>query len=126
MNFISITVDIPLTRVADLLCTAFEGGVGYWCTIVNYVEPTGAHPPIDRELGFVGYMDYPIREGGAVVLRDDQDGKKYTLDLDALRDGFQVMREKCPQHFSDFIIGNEDAETGDVFVQCCIFGEVVY
>jgi hypothetical protein len=36
------------------------------------------------------------------------------------------MVEKYPRHYADFKDGDEDASTGDVFLQCCIFGEVVY
>jgi len=36
------------------------------------------------------------------------------------------MAEKYPRHFHNFLEENDDAETGDVFIQCCLFGEIVY
>ena len=49
-----------------------------------------------------------------------------TLDGDAVQRGLQTMAEKYPRHWGDFIRENEDAITGDVFIQCCLLGEVVY
>jgi hypothetical protein len=40
--------------------------------------------------------------------------------------GLQVMAEKYPVHFNNFDSDNFDAETGDVFLQCSLFGEIVY
>jgi len=36
------------------------------------------------------------------------------------------MAEKYPRHFANFAQEAEDAETGDVFIQCCVLGEIVY
>ena len=30
------------------------------------------------------------------------------------------------RHFKDFLYENEDAMTGDCFLQCCVFNEVIY
>lgn len=40
--------------------------------------------------------------------------------------GLSLMSRDYPNHFADFMAENEDAETADVFVQCCIFGNIVY
>jgi pimeloyl-ACP methyl ester carboxylesterase len=37
-----------------------------------------------------------------------------------------LMPQVAPEHWADFLTENEDAETGDVFVQLCLLGEVVY
>lgn len=36
------------------------------------------------------------------------------------------MAEKWPRHFGNFISENEDAETGDVFIQLALLGDIVY
>jgi hypothetical protein len=36
------------------------------------------------------------------------------------------MQEQYPRHFSNFISENYDAETGDVFLQCCLLGKVKF
>jgi len=37
-----------------------------------------------------------------------------------------VMAKKEPRHFADFLKEDYDETTGDVFLQCCLFGEVIY
>lgn len=119
------TVNISLSRIADLLCTAFEGGVGYWCQIVGYDTPKNPRS-IWGEDKIVKYVDYPLCGGSVFVTTDDEQDKQLNLDGTAIMEGLKIMAEKYPRHFSDFLNENEDAVTGDVFVQCCLFGEIVY
>jgi len=36
------------------------------------------------------------------------------------------MGEKYDWHLKNFIEENDDAETADVFLQCCVLGDIVY
>lgn len=51
---------------------------------------------------------------------------EYRLDRAALLRGSDLMAEKFPHHFANVITENADAETGDVYLQCCLFGGIVY
>jgi hypothetical protein len=135
-----VTRTISQYEMASLLCCAFEGGIGYWATIVGYRQPAKLDVTFDKlsaqqysktereNLRVYKYIDYPLNEGGAVILRDaeDPEGEELTLDMSALRRGLQVMCDKYPGHFAHVGTGGEDAVTGDVFVQCCVLGEIVY
>lgn len=44
----------------------------------------------------------------------------------ALFCGLKVFAEKYKHHFAAWVAENDDATTGDVYLQCCCFGEVVY
>jgi len=70
----------------------------------------------------------PTTPGCALFIKDieDDDGAEYRLDLEAIRKGLRVMADKFPKHFGDVLDENDDAETGDVFLQCCLFGDVIY
>lgn len=131
---VSITIAVAKKTIANLLCCGFEGGIGYWCPRqpFKYVEPgewqpimdTGEEDPERWEM-----YDYPLLAGGAVIFKaDDGTGKvkKCRLDLDTIQKGLELMASKYPHHFGDVINGSEDATTGDVFIQLCAFGEVVY
>lgn len=48
---------------------------------------------------------------------------QHILDLSAIERGLNVMSSKYRNHWYDFRTKNDDMITGDVFVQCCIFGE---
>lgn len=36
------------------------------------------------------------------------------------------MPVKYPRHWADVLAENDDATTGDVFLQCCLFGECIF
>ena len=122
---ITTTVDIPDRRIADLLCTAFEGGVGYWCVIIGYEEPKEIRSILE-ESRVVKYTDYPLTGGSVRCTTTDDDTKILLLDGYAIRRGLVRMAKKYQTHFVNFLSENEDAETGDVFLQCCFFEELVY
>lgn len=132
---VTITKEIDLDSISSLLCSAFEGGSNYWYEIDQYVAPAtftylteagdcdeGETPQVFK------HIDYPLNEGGAVIISvpEDDDGKTYTLDLKAIKKGLRIMAKDYPRHFTDFVKENDDACTGDVFLQCCLFGEVIF
>ena len=57
-------------------------------------------------------------EGGA--------DKPVDLTMTSLMTGMQVLADKYPHIFADVMNENDDANTADVYVQCCLFGEEVY
>lgn len=132
------TVLTAITRdqIAGILCTAFEGGFSSWASLVKYVYAEGVSKADFKEGGrfydkdWVPYLIVPQTEGCALIIKDVEDGVPggpfFRLDRCAIQHGLTVMREKAPRHFADFINENDDAVTGDVFLQCCLFGEVVY
>lgn len=128
-----IQTEVPLSRIQDLLCCAFEGGSNYWYRIEKFTPPAQFEVTSSPEKpGEFRHLDYPVNVGGALVISnkqaDDGDSKpmRRTLSLRTIRQGLQVFATKYPRHFSDFMQDNEDACTGDVFLQCCVFGEAVY
>jgi hypothetical protein len=125
---------ISAQTVSDTLCSAFEGGSHYWCLIHDRFVPKGLKKP--------RYVhDVPLTEGGFLVLmapgdslpqftgkftEDKHDMLPAILDRKAITRGLQVMFEKYPRHFANMVGVGGDAETGDVFLQCCIFGEIIF
>lgn len=127
---ITIKKEILLQRVADLLCSAFEsGGIAYWGSIARYHEPVKlAFRTDDKQI--YRHLDYPLNEGGAVILKnhEEPERKPKPLTLDTIKTGLELMAnsEKYAHHWRDFITENDDMTTADVFVQFCVFGEVIY
>lgn len=112
-----LEIEIPNERLGHQLIAAFEGGSNYW------VKRTETHPPegvkADR-------YEAPFFEGGYVIVVDRETNTRYRLDLERIQKGIIAMRDKAPRHFANILSENDDAETGDVFLQCCLFGEIVY
>lgn len=140
MKQINVSVTAKPEDIAGLLCSGFESGVGYWCRIVDYKEPEKRVPVLDASASSFGekpvvypHCDYPV-SGGAVICRiddgeteeTDDEYKPLVLDGAAVQRGLDIMATRYARHFADFVSGNYDATTGDVFIQCCLLGEIVY
>jgi len=114
---------------ANLLCGAFEGGSNYWYMIESYKTPEVTGKPWGEEYT-PAYISIPFSEDGAVMLVDceDEEGDKFTLDKEAVARGKKLLEEdeQYSHHFADVLNENDDACTGDVFLQLCVFGEVIY
>jgi hypothetical protein len=126
---ITVTVQqsVPYDRISNLLCSAFEGGSNYWYTIAEFTAPPAFTFRTDPE-HLYKHLDYPLNAGGALTIGDIEDDTNPTkiLNLDTIAKGLQTMADKYPRHFGDFMSENDDADTGDVFLQCCLFDEIVY
>lgn len=142
----SVTIPIPDARVSDLLCAGFEGGIGYWATRCDYVEPDNAA----ESLALTGvndpkYMTLPLTGSGAVLLHDihdpwfedhedephrDEDGKclcpHLRLDSAAIDRGLVLLATTHRHLLAELLNDNEDAATGDNFIQLALMGEVRY
>ena len=129
-------------RMRDLLCTAFEGGMSsQWAlyadceirdglTIEDFHE--GGSEAVKVSEFSPSHHLIPFVEGCTLIMEDiedvDDDGKPtlYRLDRAAMIRGLELMAEKHPRHFNDFMEENDDAITGDVWLQLACMGEVIY
>lgn len=127
MDTLKITIEeaIPMERVGDILCTMWETSpsAAEWAECVDELEPTTA-----VELRY--RWEYP-QHGGSLTFKDKlaegEDAEKtYVLDRNSMKRGFEVMARDYPQHWADFRKENEDSITADVWLQCALFGEVIY
>lgn len=107
--------------MSDLLCSAFEGGSNYWCTIKNFVYPEGKSKA-DFEFP---HLELPFK-GGSIVIKADEGKGIFKLDRKALDKGWIVFRDECARHYADAMEDTADATTGDVFLQACLFGKIVF
>ena len=113
----TITTQIPLESVKDLIVSAFEGGSNYW-----YYD---LRPDTKRTTIRFWHAELPFRKGRAVYLKDSE-GDEHKLDLAAIQRGLNIMSEKYPRHMSDLVAENYDRDTADVLLQCAVLCEVIY
>jgi hypothetical protein len=117
--------NITKELLSDTLCAAFEGGSNYWIVSVKRVEPTSWTFESELERDGHWLFDYPLNPGGAVMITTE-DEDPYRLDGQAIERGLRVMADQYSSYYQDMVEENGDADTGDVFLQCCLFGDVVY
>lgn len=106
------TIEISDEKIENLLVCAFEGGSNYWID----------HTEIDPKCKF---YEAPF-ESWLKVYTVDEPGRAWFLNRITLESGMSLMAQKHPRHFADVVSENEDANTGDIFLQLCLFEELVY
>jgi hypothetical protein len=145
---VAIKVTTPITHQTlwDVLSTSVDAGT----LTGNYLVFEDHHVPKGREdeVEFC-WVDPPFA-GGYVTVRvmdpsldshPDEDEEKWErntcfglvgmprhIDLDMLCLGMQTLANKYPRQMAEIVSegGGVDVIVADVFLQCCLFGEVIY
>jgi len=107
-----------LDIIDNLLTNGIELSIGYWACMPD----GGAKLPIKTKHWYIKRM-VTIAEKEAST---DEGIKSVKLTEDKLLEGLAIMKQDHPKHFNDAISGNDDADTADVFIQCCVLKKVVY
>ena len=76
--------------------------------------------------GVMVYDCYDEDAEDCETLADFPKSAKHHLTLKDIKKGLELMRDEYPHHFADLVSGNDDAITGDVFLQLATFGELIY
>jgi len=117
---------IPRSQVAQLLAIILSSGPNASYEIVDSRRPPAFGFRSDPRFIF-RELDYPLNDGGWLALVRKgltSDGRR--LDLESIGDGLNVMAMNYPRHFADFLNEAADAITADAFLQCCLFGALIY
>jgi hypothetical protein len=122
-----IHISIPVTaeKICGVLITACEGGINYWCDKVRPHREADMkrHKDVLRKFEY-GYLPLALIDDAGLEFNVEDKWVLLTRNKIAL--GIQAMVEKCPHHFADFFKEGGDATTADVFIQMCLFGEIIY
>ncbi len=129
----TITTDIPINQIRGLLCNAFEGGSNYWYQITGQWLADGLTMADFKKGGKLqDPNDYwhwaeliPTVPGCCLFIESD-DYRAVALNHQGLMSGLEVMARDYPRHYANLLAEDDDAETGDVFLQCCLYGTVIY
>ena len=133
---ILVPVEVDYEKVANAFIGAIEGGYSPW---LHSFHPASDNLSTTLRLniradGGTWYAEASYwRDGGAAELRfdkaDESEGAgtgRIILSRAEITLGLAIMAEKAPKHFADLMNENDDAVTHDVFVQCCVLGDIVY
>lgn len=103
--------------IDDIMCTALEGGINYWC---DRVEVVGE---------YLGDASEQISRGGILKLHDSEEDETYELTLDKFLVGLaKVVGERGLDviYRGKIDPSNIDAEDADAIVQYALFGDIIY
>ena len=113
-----IEVNLTQQDIDDIMVTALEGGINYWC---QEAEVVGEY------LG--EYASDQISRGGSLILHDEDSSDKWELTLEKFLNGVKLYFEQgCHVQVEDSTIdaGDIDANDADCIIQFALFGEVVF
>ena len=110
---------LTIEEIDNIMVTALEGGINYWC---GGVEVVGEY------LGT--YASDHLANGGSIVLYDLESPEKWTLTKDMVIDGFiKWLKSGCSQHVKpnktvDWIAF--DANDADCIIQYALFNKIIF
>lgn len=113
-----IEVNLTQQDIDDIMVTALEGGINYWCRKAKVVG---------EYLGECASEQ--ISRGGTLVLYDAESSDKWELTLEKFLNGVKMYFEQgCHVQVEDNAIdaGDIDAGDADCIIQFALFGKEVF
>lgn len=103
-------------NLCDQIITAFEGGSNYWIYRVDlHGQKYGDEATYDRP-------DWRID----IWPEGEEEEEPCILNEKAVVEGMAWLKENYPKRWAAIMIDEYDAEDSDVFLQACLFKEIVY
>jgi hypothetical protein len=122
--------------VRNLLKLAFEGGSTYWMYVLKYEFPNhttredfvdnGKFATLDNGGKWSPLYLLPFHRGGGIIVEEKSEDVRHTIVREKLLHGLDMMAQKYPRHFQNVIDGTATPETGDTFLQCSLFDDIVF
>lgn len=126
---ISFPVMVTQEDIDDIMCSALEGGINYWCDKAE----------VDEGKRVADWGHEQIARGGELKIHvvepfDDEDTEWYTLTKEKFLKGLEMYLKKpnCGYFLESANLGLKldtcyaDAEVADSIIQYALFGEEIY
>jgi hypothetical protein len=126
---IEIEVTVTAEQMQDIMVTALEGGINYWCGKAEMVKDTvgGGFEGVSLENEEkVVYASDIIGKGGKLKLYDAESDDTWELDREKLLNGIKKYMVENGYGNMEELIDNHDADVADLIVQYALFNEQVF
>lgn len=117
-----IRASLTQEDIDDIMVSALEGGINYWCSEAEVVE--------DKRRADWGHEQ--IARGGALILHDTESDDKWELTLEKFLNGVKLWLQNGDDRYGalqgdgTLDTGEIDGEMADMIVQYALFGEIVF
>jgi hypothetical protein len=114
------TFEISNQDIEDLLVTAFEGGINYWCDkviIKEYPESLEDKNMLASDI---------LAHGAVLTLCDAESSDKWDLTLDKFTQGLKMHLENTEYSSMEDLMDSYDANDADCIIQYAIFNELIF
>lgn len=122
---IKVEFEITDQMIEDQIVTALEGGSNYW----YYLPDLSMLPNKDKNVPVATRIaDAVLNHGIEIPVYDNEDETELLgmLSKKSIKKGLEIMSKDYNSHFMDIIEETGDADTGDVFFQHAVMGEIVF
>ena len=118
---ISKRIKVTEENIDDIMCSALEGGINYWCCkaeVIGSYLGEWAHEQIAR--------------GGSLNLYDAEEDEVYELTLEKFLNGIQLAVEGNYYEEYEWVLSDGldvcqvDADVADCIIQLALFNEIVF
>jgi len=125
-----------------LLISALEGGSNYWYFLGDLsMIPEKGYSPKSKEMKeelekndqgmidcLVNRVWEAVQNGAEVPVFDaeDPEEKLGVISKKSMANAVKLMIKDYPNHLGDVLTEQDDAETGDVFLQLAVMGDIVF
>ena len=113
----------------DLISEMFSG-TGYAINPKDDAEYEAFRTAVEctygKEHAYVERIFADMLMHGKTLVVTDPEGEDHDFTLDMLEKGLDVLLEKAPEVFRDFVHGESDMGSGLALADCTFFGEIVY
>lgn len=135
---VSIKHDLTMQEITDIVITAFEGGISYWCNatrpalfvgrngtgIYHYRKPTDEEYERFKIDGVGAYANPEFWSGGHGYNVFDDEGNSGLITAQVLATAIgNQPRERLARLINP---GDYDIDDADAVIQTAVFGEIVY
>lgn len=114
------TVQVPAEAIMNLIISAAEGGSNYW---IKRVRLASKHGGLDTPWYATKHL---YEEDFEIHIWPEDEKEPRILTPIEVQQGLNLMAERYPHQMALIHTENDDAETADIFLQLCLFGEVIY
>lgn len=119
---VNVSFDVHSSRLEDLVNSALEApstyGCGYWAQLVKRQgNPFGS---------FGGSWKFQAIGDDGRLYTHTNGLEEFALDAASIQSGLRALATKYPAKFAQFMQEDTDAPLGDLYLQCCLFGEEVF
>lgn len=99
-------------------------GCGYWT--VKIAKNSISIYDLDMNQCIEEIWADVLLKGGKLVITDNEEEKKYSINMDKVLKGYSKCYEVSPQTMVNFEEENEDMWDGYNLMQVILFGEIIY
>ena len=114
--------------INDLVVTALEGGINYWCRKAEMLRDKVTHMFVgisDEDQDKIQYASDVIGYGGTLVLYDAESSDKWELTPEKFIKGIKMHCEEMAINPAN-LIDNHDAGDADAILQYALFDEITF